>query len=678
MLGLSTLAVTQPLLDLVGRNATFLVAHGLSGVDVVAFAVVVAFGLPLAGAAIVLAIRSISRRAGDVAHNVLLAAMMTAGILVVLRVGGLGARMHGAAELLLSLAVAVAATWAYSSREGLRQAVNYSAVAAPGVVLLFLLATPAQALLGAEGTGAERIDVGDDAPPIVIAIFDELPLSSLLDQDLQIDRSAYPAFAALAEEATFFRDVTGSHAETFEAIPAILSGRYAETDAVPTAASHPTNIFSLLGDDYRPHALEPLTDLCTRCDDAATTPAASSTATLVRDLFVVQRHLVVPDDLAEGLPPLDVGWRDFGGAEEEVLDRERFRERAATALEQDAADVFAEFTSQIGASSTPTLNVVHTLLPHRPWRYLPDGRQHLGMNDVTAGGQWTSVEWAAAHGLQLHYAQTQFTDKLLGELITVLRTSGVYDETLLVVAADHGMSLVAGTPTRQVTEPTLNDIAAVPLIIKAPGQTAGAVSDAPLETVDILPTILDVLGVDPVKSLDGSSAFDEAAVRPQRRLIDETGREWDIRGSRERVVEAVDHKFDLFGAGGEFDLYSLAPPGHEDLRGQPVPAQLPEAQQLTLVLARQEEYADVDPSSEVLPAAIAGRVEGLDAGSAQPVLAIAVNGVIEAVTLADTEAESPGKFRALVPPEVLREGTNTIDVLYVDDEGHLERIPAAG
>jgi hypothetical protein len=299
------------------------------------------------------------------------------------------------------------------------------------------------------------------------------------------------------------------------------------------------------------------------------------------------------------------------------------------------------------------------------------------MNDVIVGDQWPHIEWAAAHGLQLHYSQMQFTDQLLGELIAQLRTNGVYDETLVVVTADHGMSLVPGTPTRRVTEPTLYDIAAVPLLVKAPGQSDGAVSDAPLETVDILPTILDVLDVEPVDDLDGTSAFDVPAGR-QRRLVDETGRVWEIRNPRARVAQAVDRKFDLFGAGSDFDLYRLSPPGHENLRGRPVPAQLPHAQDLTVVLARQEEYAAVDASSEVIPASIAGRVEGLQVDAPQPVLAIAVNGVIEAVTLADTATENPGNFRTMVPPAVFRDGANEIDVLYVGSDGRLAKIPPPG
>lgn len=652
-------------------------AHRLSGFDVVAFALVLIFGPPLAAGAVVLGMQAISRTAGAAVHYALLVIIVAAGILVAFGVGGFGAWLHSAAEVALSIVAAVAATLAYSRRAGLRRAVNFSAGTAPVVLLLFLLTTPARALLGGEGEGVGPIDVGNDAPPIVIAIFDELPVSSLLTADHEIDRKAYPAFAALADDATFFRNVTGSHAETFEAIPAILSGRYSQTDALPTASSHPTNIFSLLGGTYRARALEPLTDLCSSCDDAPESAGGTDYGALMRDVFVVQRHLVVPDDLSEGLPPLDMGWRNFGAGDAEVLDRERFRERAAKALLQDTPAEFVEFTSNIDASSTPTLNVVHMLLPHRPWRYLPDGRQHLGMNDVIVGDQWPAIEWAAAYGLQLHYAQTQFTDQLLGELIAQLKTSGVYDETLIVVVADHGMSLVPGTPTRRVTEPTLNDIAAVPLLIKVPGQTGGAVSDAPLETVDILPTILDVLGVAPDEALDGTSAFDDAAVRSERRLIDEAGRVWNVRGSQDRVKQAVDRKFDLFGADGEFDLYGLSPPGLEHLLGLTVP-ELPEAQSLRVELARQDEYAAVDLSSDIVPASIAGRVEGLEVDAPQPMLAIAVNGVIQAVTLADTATQDPGKFRALVPPSVFREGPNDVEVLHVGDDGHVERIPPLG
>ncbi|HVM21622.1 MAG TPA: hypothetical protein VM307_16825, partial [Egibacteraceae bacterium] len=59
------------------------------------------------------------------------------------------------------------------------------------------------------------------------------------------------------------------------------------------------------------------------------------------------------------------------------------------------------------------------MLPHRPWRYLPDGRLHTGGQEpaVGEGNVWTNRLWPVQQGYQLHLAQAQLADRLLGTLL---------------------------------------------------------------------------------------------------------------------------------------------------------------------------------------------------------------------------------------------------------------------
>ena len=66
--------------------------------------------------------------------------------------------------------------------------------------------------------------------------------------------------------------------------------------------------------------------------------------------------------------------------------------------------------------------------------------------------------------------QLRFTDRLLGELLRRLRTIGLYDQALLVVAADHGVSFRPDGPRRNVTPANVGEIGGVPLFVKAPGK----------------------------------------------------------------------------------------------------------------------------------------------------------------------------------------------------------------
>jgi hypothetical protein len=82
------------------------------------------------------------------------------------------------------------------------------------------------------------------------------------------------------------------------------------------------------------------------------------------------------------------------------------------------------------------------------------------------------------------------------------------------------------------------------LFIKAPNQSAGVVSDAPIEGVDILPTLADMLDIEVPWPVDGSSVLDE-----DPRYVD-PGCE-DVR----RFM-----RFDIYRVGGEpgdADLFEL-------------------------------------------------------------------------------------------------------------------------
>ena len=89
-----------------------------------------------------------------------------------------------------------------------------------------------------------------------------------------------------------------------------------------------------------------------------------------------------------------------------------------------------------------------------------------------------------------------------------------------MVTADHGIAFDVGRarPPDGSRAPTPAQIGSIPLFVKAPRQRQGAVDDAYVETVDILPTIVDVLDVRPHARMDGSSAFGPEVQRRRRRV----------------------------------------------------------------------------------------------------------------------------------------------------------------
>ena len=164
-----------------------------------------------------------------------------------------------------------------------------------------------------------------------------------------------------------------------------------------------------------------------------------------------------------------------------------------------------------GPSGRPPLIFMHSSLPHGPARFLPDGRGYVSHRKAYPGfanGRWTRHQWLADQSFQRHVLQVQYTDALVGELLDRVRAAGLYDEAVIVVTADHGISFRAGQPRRRLTPETMPDLVVVPFIVKLPGQRAGRVDDGAVRTIDALPTIAEAAGVEVPWRTDAMPADD--------------------------------------------------------------------------------------------------------------------------------------------------------------------------
>jgi len=96
-------------------------------------------------------------------------------------------------------------------------------------------------------------------------------------------------------------------------------------------------------------------------------------------------------------------------------------------------------------------------------------------------------------------------DAAIGRLVESLKTSGQYDDTLIVVTADHGEMLGDHWLWEKTCfyDPAFH----VPLIILDPRrrETAGQVVETFTESIDIAPTLLDWLGKEAPLGFDGRS-----------------------------------------------------------------------------------------------------------------------------------------------------------------------------
>jgi arylsulfatase A-like enzyme len=106
--------------------------------------------------------------------------------------------------------------------------------------------------------------------------------------------------------------------------------------------------------------------------------------------------------------------------------------------------------------------------------------------------------------IQLYDGEVAFLDAQVGALVHELQRRNLYDDTILVITADHGELFGEhglATHFKALTEEELH----VPLILRYPaGIRAGTRVATPVELVDVLPTVLDFVGGG-IPPMDGRS-----------------------------------------------------------------------------------------------------------------------------------------------------------------------------
>lgn len=97
-----------------------------------------------------------------------------------------------------------------------------------------------------------------------------------------------------------------------------------------------------------------------------------------------------------------------------------------------------------------------------------------------------------------------YADQSLGTILAELKKAGVYERTLIIMTSDHGESM---GEHREATHAFLayNPTLRVPLIMRYPGLEGSRRVEQRVGTIDIVPTILDLVGVEGPPELQGRS-----------------------------------------------------------------------------------------------------------------------------------------------------------------------------
>jgi hypothetical protein len=632
-----------------GNSPETFVVRGASGWVVVVFAGAVTLVPAAVVAAVGIAARRVPGRARPWVQPALVGVL---GGVVVWRVGQEITGWPGNARKLLLAGPLAGVLFLVLRRRVSVTATFLRYAGACSVVFLgqFLVASPASSLVFGDSVQLDSgvvaqvaAQLGDDPPDVVFITFDALPVGSLLDGTGHIDAELYPNFASVAGDGTWYRNNTTVSAFTNDAVPTLLTGRYPATND-ENGREAEENLFTLLGGNFDMHVSEPVTRLCPA--EACPQPEPGGLGPLLGEAVDLWTAGVAAGDGETDfdLPGLLAG-RVHAEAEE-WIDGMGLR-----------------------PGGRPDLVFQHVLLPHEPWRTTDDGTFYDGSNPPTGFyvNGWTRS--GIEVGRQRHVLQLQAADRLLGRHLDALRAAGMYDDALVVVTADHGAAFLPGQPSRGVSHENFAEIMWTPLIVKTPGGSGPHLDDSDVRSVDVLPTVANLLGVDLPWSVDGEiigTADRDGHTKP---LDDIAYNRWRSEDGDDLVEVPVGDAFERVMASDPVPWTGPDAVWRRTSHGLLVGAAVDElavggAADETIRIESADRLDDIS-LHDPLPIEIVGRTD-LAQGS---VVAYALNGTIGAVGEVE-EGSGPGArlINGIVPPRLFVEGRNELVAYLVEGD----------
>jgi arylsulfatase A-like enzyme len=146
----------------------------------------------------------------------------------------------------------------------------------------------------------------------------------------------------------------------------------------------------------------------------------------------------------------------------------------------------------LGARGRPWFLFFHTFAAHWPYGLEPAEAEAI------VARAWETDDWGELRRLYVQNAGE--ADRMVGELVDQVDRLGQLDRTLVVVCADHGEGLHRLAPLHGPINGGREEVIRVPLVVYAPWACrAGTRAASQVRTVDVLPTVLELVGAPPAE-----------------------------------------------------------------------------------------------------------------------------------------------------------------------------------
>lgn len=342
-----------------------------------------------------------------------------------------------------------------------------------------------------------------ERPNVLLITVDTLRADRL--SHLGYPRETTPNLDALAARGLSFTRATTPRAKTTPAVASLMTGLYPHEHGVRDLSKPLSRRPALLAERFRKAGYDTLGMIGNYVLKAERSGLDRGFRTWIEDL---------PQKM--GVPPDDVPQRTAQSMTDAAL--------VALGLESPTPSVGLDGPAVRSAEGRPFFAWVHYMDPHGI--YEPPGehdvfsapmeavsppslleragrlRPHVAEYNVPDEAWLLDGGFDRSRVVSRYDGEVRFADAQIGRLLSALKDSGLDENTIVVVSADHGESLGEHQYYFEHGRYSYEATSRVPLIVSLPASLAPdaptGLSDADISLVDLAPTLLDLAGLEPL------------------------------------------------------------------------------------------------------------------------------------------------------------------------------------
>lgn len=352
-------------------------------------------------------------------------------------------------------------------------------------------------------------------PNVLLVTVDTLRADHL--EPYGYERPTSPALAEFAGTATVFEAAQSQSSWTLPALASLMTGLYPSTHRANSFRARLESSFTTLAEELR--------------------NAGYETAAVANHMFLGRSY------------GLDQGFTHF----DDELVRHPETQLHLTVTSPRVADKAVDWLEQRAAveEGRPWFLWAHFFDPHN---------EYLAHESVDPMG-------AGEGDVDLYDEEIAFTDRGLGRILERLEELGLADDTVVIVTSDHGEAFGEHGRTHH-SDSLYQELLHVPLLVRVPGAAPRRVAQ-PVQTCDVLPTVLECASLPVPEALAGASLlpFVHGADESERPVLAEVWAPEYVPGPELRKLERLsaiasltrgDHKLVHQVPSGRTELYDLA------------------------------------------------------------------------------------------------------------------------